>query len=199
MMLFVGVDVGAHGGIAIIDDKGRVLRAVAMPTTDQDILDVLFWPSREMPLLACRAVLEKVASSPQMGVVSAFSFGGAYRALRMALTAAQLPFDEVKPFAWQRRLECLSGGDKNVTKARAQQLFPGTKIAHSTADSLLLAEFGRRQWADSLTLSSRTSVGAGSGKGRETATATAFSTDADAPTAPIESLGDDLGDLFRKE
>jgi hypothetical protein len=145
MMLFVGVDVGAHGGIAVIDDKGRVLRAVAMPETDQDILDALFWPMREMPLLPCRATLEKVASSPQMGVVSAFSFGGWYRALKMGLTAARIPFDEVGAFKWQRRLECLSGGDKNVTKARAQQLFPGPKMTHAIADALLLAEYGRRE------------------------------------------------------
>jgi hypothetical protein len=49
----------------------------------------------------------------------------------------------VTPFTWQKRLQCLSGGDKNVTKARAQQLFPGVKISHITADALLLAEFCR--------------------------------------------------------
>jgi len=90
-------------------------------------------------------VLEKVHATPQMGVTSAFSFGGAYRACRMALTASQTPFDEISPFKWQRRLECLSGGDKNVTKARAQQLFPDVKVTHAIADALLLAEWGRRE------------------------------------------------------
>lgn len=143
MKLFLGVDVGVQGGIAIIDQNGAVLRAVKMPETDQEILDVLFWPVMEAPMCPCRAVIEKVHATPQMGVTSAFSFGGSYRACRMALTAAKVPFDEVSPFKWQRRLECLSGGDKNVTKARAQQVFPGVKVTHAIADALLLAEFCR--------------------------------------------------------
>jgi hypothetical protein len=139
-MWFIGVDVGVGGGIAIIDNHGTALRAVKMPETDADLLAV-FLP---MPPVDARAVLEKVHSSPQMGVVSAFSFGGSYRACRMALTASGIPFDEVTPFKWQRRMECLSAGDKNVTKARAQQLFPAVKVTHAIADALLLAEFCRR-------------------------------------------------------
>ena len=149
-MLFLGVDVGAAGGIAVIDAKGCAVLTSKMPETDEDILSVF----RHAVGLAhvvgapeaggCRAVLEKVHASPQMGVVSAFSFGGSYRAARMAMVAAAVAFDEVTPFKWQRRLECVSGGDKNVTKARAQQLFPGVKVTHALADALLLAEFCRR-------------------------------------------------------
>lgn len=153
-MIFIGVDVGAAGGIALIDASGVALRAVHMPETDVDILSVLEharglgWHHGDPQASGCRAVLEKVHSSPQMGVVSAFSFGGAYRSLRMALAAKEIPFDEVSPMKWQRRLECLSGGDKNVTKARAQQLFPGVKVTHAIADALLLAEFCRRTQLD---------------------------------------------------
>jgi hypothetical protein len=139
-MLFIGVDVGEKGGIAMIDEKGDVLLATKMPATDADILAV--FPPAEVESRAC---LEKVHSSPQMGVASAFSFGGSYRALRMALTARGIPFDEVTPQVWQRRLECFSSGDKNVTKARAQQLFPGySPVTHAVADALLLAEYCRR-------------------------------------------------------
>lgn len=138
-MHFIGVDVGVNGGIAMIDEYGMIEFAVKMPATDADVLAV-FPPT---PIEA-RAVLEKVSSSPQMGVVSAFTFGRGYGACRMALTASGIPFDEVPPGTWQRKLECLSGGDKNVTKARAQQLFPGAAITHATADALLLAEYCRR-------------------------------------------------------
>ena len=144
MSVFVGVDVGAAGGIAVIDQHGRVLKAVKMPSTDQDLLDILCWPTREMPLVPCRAMLEKVHATPQMGVVSAFTFGGSYRACRMALTAARLPFDEVSPMKWQHKLECLSGGDKNLLKQRAQQLFPDEVVTLYIADALLLAEYCRR-------------------------------------------------------
>jgi hypothetical protein len=167
MMLFLGVDVGKDGGIAIIDQTGGVLKAERMPATDRDILDLFFWVSLEMPLVPFRAVIEKVHASPQMGVTSAFSFGGSYHALRMALTAARIPFDEVSPMKWQRQLDCLSGGDKRVTLARAKQLFPHVKVTHYVSDALLLAEFCRRtHWVTSdgsKPVAPSTSPGAGAG------------------------------------
>ena len=45
---------------------------------------------------------------------------------------------------WQKYLGCLTKGDKNVSKAKAQELFPDLKITHAIADSLLIAEYGRR-------------------------------------------------------
>lgn len=141
-MLFVGIDPGAGGGIAALDPDGQVALVTAMPATDADILGVL----RDLQgRRQCRATVELVRASPQMGVVSAFSFGGCYRALKMALLATDIPFDEVVPFKWQTLLKCASKGDKNVTKRRAQELFPGVKITHAVADALLLAEYGRRQ------------------------------------------------------
>lgn len=141
--IYIGVDVGAGGGIATIDEHGVVLRVVSMPRTDREILDEVSWAAINAPLTPRRAVIEAVHSSPQMGVKSAFSFGGSYGALRMALTAACTPFDAVTPFRWQRRMQCLSGGDKRVTKERAQQLFPDVKVTHAVADALLLAEYCR--------------------------------------------------------
>jgi hypothetical protein len=81
---------------------------------------------------------------PGQGVSSSFKFGMSYGSLRMALIAHSIPFESVTPQAWQKSLHCLSGGDKNRTKARAQQLFPNQKVTHATADSLLIAEYIRR-------------------------------------------------------
>ena len=63
-----------------------------------------------------------------------------------AATLLQDPFEEVAPQVWQKVLGCLSRGDKNVTKAKAQQLFPAIKVTHAIADALLLAEYARRVW-----------------------------------------------------
>jgi Holliday junction resolvasome RuvABC endonuclease subunit len=134
----LGIDPGASGGIAALAADGTLLWAVPTPATHRDILDLLqsAWPAR--------AVLEFVRSSPQMGVVSAFSFGAHAGALRMALVAAGIPFDEVTPQKWQAAMQCRTKGDKNVSKRRAQELFPSVKVTHATADALLLAEYGRR-------------------------------------------------------
>jgi hypothetical protein len=79
-----------------------------------------------------------------MGVTSAFTFGAGYGRCRMALTAAKIPFEELLPQRWQRLLGGLSGGDKQLLKTRAQQLYPSVKITLATADALLLATVARR-------------------------------------------------------
>jgi len=137
----LGIDPGASGGLALLDPNGGVVLVAKMPETD---LEVYALVAAAAP--GARAVLEYVRSSPQMGVVSAFSFGRSYGGLRMALAACGIPYDEVTPAKWQGELGCRSKGDKNVTKARAQALFPMVRVTHATADALLLAEWGRRRW-----------------------------------------------------
>ena len=109
-----------------------------MPPTDELLLAALDYSQ------PARAVLERVASSPQMGVKSAFTFGGGYRACRLALTARLVPYVEVSPQKWQRAMDCMTGGDKQVTKQAAQHLFPETRVTHYVSDALLLAEYCRR-------------------------------------------------------
>ena len=138
---YIGIDPGLGGGIAVIEADGKVLETTRMPATEQEVLDFLRQWTLNMP----RAVLEFVRASPQMGVTSAFTFGRGYGGLRMALVAAKIPFDEVVPGVWQRELQCRTRGDKNVSKRRAQELFPHVTVTHKIADALLLAEYARRK------------------------------------------------------
>lgn len=145
---YIGIDPGKAGCIAV--SKGNTIKAHKMPETDTDIWalfksimgeDEIDW--RDSGVFA---VLETVHSSPQMGVKSAFTFGQGYGGLRMALIASGIPFEGVTPQKWQKALGCLSGGDKNKTKDRAQTLFPQIKVSHAIADGLLLAEYCRRTY-----------------------------------------------------
>lgn len=143
MACFLGIDPGVSGGISVLNDDGTVVIAAKMPTTDRDLWDLV---RIYTPRLACRssAVIERVGPHPKEGVHSVFVFGQGYGRLVMALTAAMIPFSEVAPQVWQRVMQCRTKGDKNVSKRRAQQLFPAVKMTHLLADSLLIAEFGRR-------------------------------------------------------
>lgn len=142
-MIYIGVDNGSSGGIAAIEEDGSVIRAVNMPPTDVEILICLSVIVNGNPA-GSRAVLEHAQSFPKMGVTSAFNYGKGYGAVQMALSAAMIRFDIVVPRKWQAALSCLSGGDKNVTKRRAEQLFPDVKVTHAIADALLIAEYCRR-------------------------------------------------------
>lgn len=136
---FIGVDPGQSGGIAVISKQG--VEAFKMPQTEKDIAElfqrIAFSPE---PV----AYLEKVHAMPKQGVSSTFKFGVGYGGLRMALTCSGIRFEDVTPARWQKKLGCLTKGDKNITKQKAQQLFPEIKVTHALADALLIAEYGRQ-------------------------------------------------------
>jgi crossover junction endodeoxyribonuclease RuvC len=139
-MTTVGIDPGKSGGIAWIADGKPCVEK--MPETLQDLWELLRDIQGEG---GCKAYLEAVHSSPQMGVKSSFTFGNGFGHLEMALTAAGIPFERVRPQKWQQVMGCLTKGDKNVSKRRAQELFPSMKVTHSTADALLIAAYGTQQ------------------------------------------------------
>lgn len=147
-MLVLGIDPGKNGGLAVVGIDGAPNLALKMPDTERDLWDLCEDFLRPPVGPIDFAYIEKVASSPQMGARSIFTFGQGYGSLRMALIAAGIPFEAVAPGKWQRAMGCLSGGDKNVTKRKAQELFPGVKVTHAIADALLIAEHGRRVRAD---------------------------------------------------
>ena len=91
------------------------------------------------------AVVEAVHAMPKNGSVSGFKLGRSYGFLRGCLTALGIPFIEVNAGKWQKALECLSGGDKAVTRAKAQQLFPQLRCTNAISDALLLALYCSRQ------------------------------------------------------
>lgn len=139
-MIFIGIDPGKSGGIAWIE--GGEAAAAKAPATERDQWELLVQLAGLLTP-GSHAVIEEVHAMPKQGVTSMFSFGQNYGTWIGMLTAAAIPFDLVTPQTWQRVLRCRTRGDKNVSKRRAQQLFPQLKITHATADALLIAEYCR--------------------------------------------------------
>lgn len=150
---FLGIDPGASGGMAIIwQEEGRTKTvSCKMPATE---LDIFMWLKGEERKGITHAIIEKVQG--YIGGVgntgsSMFKFGHNYGALRMALIALGIPFEEVAPHVWQAALKMRprdkkekKGAFKNRLKAKAQQLFPKAEVTLKTADALLIAEHARR-------------------------------------------------------
>jgi hypothetical protein len=161
-MTVIGIDPGINGGIAWITDGNPCVEK--MPDTLQDLWDLLqdIRATASPPLgggsTKAIAYLEEVHAAPsaakaaggkvnkfRMGTKSAFTFGRGYGNLEMGLTAAGIPLKRVKPQDWQEALGCLTKGNKNITKSKAQELFPTIKCTHAVSDALLIAEYGARQ------------------------------------------------------
>ena len=139
-MLIIGIDPGKSGGVAWVRDGGQVPFARKMPDTVHDLVDLL----RVRDLSDAKCYLEKVHAMPGQGVTSMFTFGQGLGQLEGVLAALGIPVEWVTPQKWQAALSCKTAGDKNVSKRKAQELFPSVKWTHATADAALICEYGRR-------------------------------------------------------
>lgn len=149
--LFMGCDPGASGAFAILDADGAIVDVTVMPETAKDISEYVAEFAARLQI----AVLESVHAMPKQGVSSAFKFGRGFGRLEMALIAHGIRFEYATPGKWQQPLGCVVKGrsgpaeqktaKKNHNKSRAQELFPNQKITHAIADSLLIAEYCRRE------------------------------------------------------
>lgn len=162
--LHLGIDPGLSGGMSVLSyspgPRSVKVWLTPMPSTETDIWD---WIAAFLEEGDVFATIEKVGgyvkgaegaggSGGAANGNAMFKFGSNFGALKMALVAAAVPFEEVVPATWQKAMGVSQRGShepkaqfKTRIKARAQQLFPGYTITLKTADSLLIAEYGRRK------------------------------------------------------
>ncbi len=140
--MFMGTDPGYSGATVIINQDRKLIDYCRHNKTESELHTMLNAYGRIISF----ACLESVHSMPRQGVSSTFKFGKQFGTCIGLLTAEKIRFQLVLPRVWQRELNCLTGGNKNITKKKAAELFPGQKIIHATADAFLLAEYARRQW-----------------------------------------------------
>ena len=141
-MLIIGIDPGKSGGVAWVDLYGTVPFAAKMPDAVHELAELLRDVCSRDDCV--KVYLEKVHAMPKQGVSSTFTFGQGLGQIEGVLAALQVPYEWVTPQRWQGAMACKTGGDKNVSKRKALELFPATKWTHATADSALICEYGRR-------------------------------------------------------
>lgn len=138
MSIVIGIDPGYSGGVAFYDPLVKRLVAVMpMPTiTDNGVLTTIMDKKPKIEVdghLLARALLrhredvsvvaiEKVASSPQMGVVSSFRFGQGFGVVQGVVAALGLPVKYIFPGVWKPGMGL--SADKEDSTAKAISLFP---------------------------------------------------------------------------
>lgn len=147
-IIYIGIDPGLSGGIAILNQDGSVKDVVAMPDTPRDIYEFLLSYKEDS-----RCVLEDVGHGmPGQSSKATATFARHNGHLEMALLALGIPTEKVTPQKWikvyqlKKKKEQDKNEWKNVLKAKAQSLFPqlGKKVTLKTCDALLIAEYARR-------------------------------------------------------
>jgi hypothetical protein len=147
--LYLGIDPGVNGGIVGI--RGSDVHQIEMPESP-----FLIWRaicSLKEKFVEIRAVLEQVPHSIFGGAKSSSSkLYGSFKALEMALVAAEIEYVLIPAKKWQAEIGIKKmKGEKDAAwkqrlRTKATKLFPLRNIGLKTADALLIAEVGRRLW-----------------------------------------------------
>lgn len=149
-VIYVGIDPGKKGGIAILD--GHRLHTCKLPETYTDIFDLLADIQRGYTPHTIVAVLEKVGTGrPGQSSKATATFARHNGHLEMALYALKIHTEEVTPQKWQKLYTNQVGTSKGLTdtewknklKGLAQRLYPREKVTLNTADAILLAHYGK--------------------------------------------------------
>lgn len=137
--MIVGIDPGKKGAAVFMTEEGEIIDILEYSkNTEWDIADAFL----EYLSLIKIVFIENVTFRPGFKGRSVFSENfGVWKGILIAL---KIPYELVSPAKWQRDMKCLTKGDKKVTKAKAQQLFPKTKVTLANADAILIAEYCRR-------------------------------------------------------
>ena len=145
-MIYIGVDPGKNGGIAIIDSDG----VIAFPFSEERLLIELDGIAQEYE---CICYLEHVHAMPKQGVSSTFNFGMNFGFIQGVLKAYEIPYELVTPQKWKKEFSCTS--DKNTSIEVCKRLFPNVNLKATDrckkdhdgiAEALLIAEYGRRHY-----------------------------------------------------
>ncbi len=156
--LYLGVDPGLHGGLAILDDTGYALGAWVMPLIGREIdgpgivrlLDAVVEPAVGHHLAL--AAIEHVGAMPGQGVTSMFTFGAGWGLVRGILLARGLSTQLVRPMLWKRAVLAGLPHDKDGALRYCTNRWPEVSLipprCHTPhdglADALCLAEYARR-------------------------------------------------------
>jgi crossover junction endodeoxyribonuclease RuvC len=156
-MIYLGIDPGLSGALAVVSDAGRV-EVWDMPTLT---ITVNGKAKRQLDLAALskwfdlhpvdQVVIEDPHALPGQGATSMFNFGFTCGALHALVVSTETPMLPVRPAKWKAALGLTK--DKDATRRWASRVYP--TFAHlwtrakddGRAEAVLLAYYGMKVMA----------------------------------------------------
>lgn len=145
MKVYVGIDPGKSGALAIIYPDNSVL---TFPFDECTYIGVLSSIVGE----DVKCCVEKVGAMPGQGVTSMFNFGHNFGFIEGILRAQGIPYQLVPPQTWKKEFSLSSDKAKSIEVC--QKLFPDVSLLATErsrkpndgiAEAVLMAEYARRR------------------------------------------------------
>ena len=115
--MFLGIDPGRKGSLALLDSETQRVTCHDMPDTTAALHDLV----AGLPIIK-HAFIEKPFCGPVMGRRTIAVMFEQYGVLRGALQWRDIPFTEVQPAKWKAALGLSK--DKGASRDKAGQIFP---------------------------------------------------------------------------
>lgn len=152
----LGFDPGSHGAVAVLTERGDMLRVLDIPT-----IEVKVGKTRRTRVAAAalasliaeqrpaHAYVELVTPMPGQGTASMFAFGKAAGIIEGILAAQRISVTFITPQSWKRVIGVTK--DKGACRRRAMELWPAAAASFlrvkddGRAEAALIALAGLRQ------------------------------------------------------
>ncbi len=127
--MIIGIDPGAHGAVAVLDEAGQLLSVEDMPRTGEangrTATNAPLLAGILAPTHARVAFCEFVAARPTDAKVAAFAFGRARGVIEGVCGALSLPIVFLTPPIWKRIADIPPGVEnKDLARTRAIAKWP---------------------------------------------------------------------------
>ena len=145
-MIWIGIDPGKAGAMAVIQDND----VAVIPFKQDDYIRYLKDIKQNHPCVCC---IEDVHSLPREGVPSAHNFGRSVGWLLGVLDAIGIPYQPITPQKWKKEFGLTS--DKAQSIEVCKRLFPDVNLKRTErskkdddncAEACLLALYAKRKF-----------------------------------------------------
>lgn len=136
---FIGIDIGANGGIAIIEETGKLVFTSTIPKVkdrvDLNELNKLIKSFTERTDYN-QVIIEDLHSIFGAGAKSNFNFGWINGAIEAIIVSSELSYFKVSPKAWQKISWQGIRPITNIVAAYKTDKLSGKKTANGTRDKI---------------------------------------------------------------
>jgi hypothetical protein len=142
-VVVAGIDPGASGGVSF-HGNGWV-NVEKLPSNAKELMELLKTESPDV------AYVEQIYLPN--GKAGALNFAAGWGKVLGVLEILEIETVLVRPQVWMKDLDCMTKGDKNITKQKAKDMFgefrytdgKGIPITHWSSDALLIGHYGFRK------------------------------------------------------
>ena len=148
--IFIGVDPGKNGGVAVINEVPNHENTISFrcpDTINKMAFSLISLIPENIPYNDVLVLIEHVHAMPNNGVVSMFSFGQNLGRWEGIFGAFELDVKYIGPRTWMQHYDCKPKMDKKDRKRYlrgiAEDLFPNIKMTFNISDALLIANYNK--------------------------------------------------------